>query len=46
MADPGNAAETAANVLAGAGNTFNESPGAAPAQNNAPQLQNTGRYLP
>ncbi|GLA96482.1 hypothetical protein AtubIFM61612_004254 [Aspergillus tubingensis] len=41
MADPGNAAETAANVLAGAGNTFNESPGAAPAQNNAPQLQNT-----
>lgn len=46
MADPGNVAETAANVLAGAGNTFNESPGAAPAQNNAPQLQSTGRYLP
>ncbi|GLA61626.1 hypothetical protein AtubIFM55763_007873 [Aspergillus tubingensis] len=42
MADPGNAAETLTNVLAGAGKTFSESPGAAPAQNNAPQLQSTG----
>lgn len=44
MADPGNAAETLTNVLAGAGKTFSESPGAAPAQNNAPQLQSTGKY--
>ncbi|RAK88026.1 hypothetical protein BO79DRAFT_255735 [Aspergillus costaricaensis CBS 115574] len=41
MADPGNAAEEAVNVLAGTGNTLNESPGAAPAQKNAPQLQST-----